>query len=492
MNNIFPCIISYPKPVFSCSTYKHILRVIVCIVIVASLAGCSGITSVRPASEEPEHQKGFPSSQDASMVEHKRWLLAQLPQAEHLIQDILLALHDYPDKETCSPDTTAVGCNKLLGFLGQRMSPHELRQLPEGFGRGRFALVDGDTAYLFRITDWTFSGIANVANGLYFTISDIPLKRTDGLSFAFVADGDTDATSRWTLYHRAITDNNPAALPAGEFVLTRAELDAAGVSKQIDLLSQQQREERSLARQGLVWQRRTKMAAIGICSNASDQKISQKPGGRGKRNHNRSSAPETNQADSSPVSPTTMEDALQGKAHLNCRAGTGFVVTPDGIAGEVYRLIRDKDGINPVISATAKEIPGGVMRYQYRNAQEGFDVFQQTASNGLQMYIETQKAENKLTLNLLADSGASAGSLVISGDWYLKPGYRLHGKYVSNEEFAAYFLRAYRDCVMKDSQGICKSLPNFFMSFENPLIVDEFMQYVSDHYVSDAQGIVVK
>jgi len=92
------------------------------------------------------------------------------------------------------------------------------------------------------------------------------------------------------------------------------------------------------------------------------------------------------------------------------------------------------------------------------------------------------KGDIKLELNLRADIGASAGLLLLPGDWYRNPGYRIQGKDISNTEFASLFLRTFRDCAMKDSQGICKTIPDLFMSFLNSSNSDEFVKYMSSHY----------
>ena len=61
------------------------------------------------------------------------------------------------------------------------------------------------------------------------------------------------------------------------------------------------------------------------------------------------------------------------------------------------------------------------------------------------------------------------------------------GKDISTTEFATFFIRACRDCAMKNSQGACKSIPDVFMSFINPLIAEEFVQYISEHYFAGAE-----
>jgi len=450
------------------------------IIIAASLAGCAGMTAARTVPNQTAQDDG----KEAPWGDHKGWLLTRLPKAEHLVQDMQLALRDYPGKDTCLSDGTEAGCNELLGFLGKSMGQYEVRLLPEGMGQGRFAIFDADAAYVFRMTDRTFSGIADLPRALYFTVSNVPLRRSDGRSFAFVADEQSDATSLWTLYKRTIFENVSTAIPVGEYTLTRSELDAAGVPKQIDLLTPQLRSERELVKQGMMWQRKTQLEASRICSITSEHNMSKKGGGKGKHNHAAVSEPTA--AAQSSASTTTMADALQGKAHLNCKTGTGYVVTPDGVVGEVYRLKRDKDGTDAVISSTAKEIPGGVIRYKYPVGQESFNYLPSDVYRDMVMQLETMKGDIKLELNLQAESGAAPRSLILPGVWYSNSGYRIQGKDMSNLEFATLFIRAFRDCAIKDSQGNCKNIPDLFMSFLNSNNADEFVKFVSTHYLTDS------
>jgi len=458
---------------------QHFICVVACIAISASLTGCAGMTAFRTVTNQMVHE----DEKQALLRDHKGWLLSRLPKAEYFAQNMLSALHDYSGRDTCLPDSTDVGCKNLLGFLAQRMNHNEVRMLPEGMGRGRFAIIDIDTAYVFRITDLTFSGIADLSSALYFTVSNVPLKRTDGRSFAFVTDEQSDTTSSWTLFRRNISENVSVALPVGEYTLTGTELYAAGVPKQIDLLTPQQRSERDLAKQGMIWQRRTQMEASRVCSGNSEHNMSKKGGGKGKHSH--ATTPESTATGQTAESNSTMAEALQGKAHLNCKTGTGYVVTPDGIVGEVYRLVRDKEGTYAEISTTAKEIPGGVIRYKYPVGQDNYNILHPGDTKDTVMQLESMKGANKLELNLRTDTGANAGSLLLSGDWYRNPGYRIQGKDISNKEFATLFLRTFRDCAMIDSQGVCKNIPDLFMSFLNSSNVDEFVKYVTSHYLPD-------
>ena len=455
---------------------RHFRLLSLFIVISVCLTGCAGITTSQTVPNQAVREYG----KDALWRSHKAWLLSRLPKAEHLAQDILLALHDNPDKGACIPDSTDAGCNRLIVLLTQRMGQFKVQMLPERIGQGRFALIDADTAYVFRITDWTFSGIADLSGSLYFTVSNVPLRRADGLSFIFASDEQNDTPSTWSLYQRNIFEKAETSLPVGEYKLTRPELDSVGVTKQIDLLTPQQRSERELAKQGMNWQRRTQMEAIKVCSGKPEQNMSKKGAGRGKHSH--ATLPESTSTAMPDIAYTTMAEALKGKAYLNCKTGSGFVVTPDGIVGEVYRLVRDNDGADAIISATAKETIGGVIRYRYPVRQDNLNVLQPDATKDMIMQIETMKGDIKLELNLRADIGASAGLLLLPGDWYRNPGYRIQGKDISNTEFASLFLRTFRDCAMKDSQGICKTIPDLFMSFLNSSNSDEFVKYMSSHY----------
>jgi hypothetical protein len=177
-----------------------------------------------------------------------------------------------------------------------------------------------------------------------------------------------------------------------------------------------------------------------------------------------------------------MAEALQGNVHLNCKNGSGYVATEDGLVAEVYRLIRNKDGTDVIIAATAKQIPGGIMQYNYPVAPERAETLKSDSGTEMILHLETLKGLDKLNLNLRTNTGVSTGSLVLAGEWYLNPGYRLRGKNISNNEFASLFMRYYRECAAKTIQGTCKSIPDLFISLLNPLILEEYVQYISDHY----------
>ena len=92
------------------------------------------------------------------------------------------------------------------------------------------------------------------------------------------------------------------------------------------------------------------------------------------------------------------------------------------------------------------------------------------------------KGGNKLSLSLSLDTGIGYGSLVL-GDSD-ESSSRILGKNLSKAEFASLFISIYRDCVIKDSQGTCKSIPDLFMSMLNPLIAQDIMKYMADNYLS--------
>ena len=466
-------------PKFKCyhhHNFKKLLSVAVSVTLATGLTGCAGMPPAVTASQQVAQQNG----KSALWQEHKSWLLSKLPRAEYLAHEILSALNDQANKTACSSDETANNCDNNLGTLGQKLSQYKVQALPTGLGRGHIAVIDGDTAYVFRLSDATFSGIADVPNSLYFSVASAPLKRTDGRSFAFVADEESDATSVWSLHKLRIFESATlVAKPVEEFPLTRSELDAAGVPKQVDLLTPPQRNERDLVRQGLSWRRRTQIEASKVCSNA-ERPLSKKDGGKGKHSH--ASSSEVASAQATP--PVTMTEALQGKAHLNCKTGTGFVASPDGIVGEVYRLIKDREGTDAVIAATAKELSGGVIRYRYPVGQESFNTLLSGGSGDMLLQLETAKGDSKLEISLWANGDATAVSLLLPGEWYQNPGYRIGGRDLSSGEFAALFLKAFRDCAVKDGQGNCKNIPDLFMSFLNSDNAADFVKYLKSHYLA--------
>jgi len=460
-----------------------IFRLALYTIIAAGLTGCAGMTAIHTSNNNEQNLTAQKESEKL-WQDNKGWLLSKLPKTYPLARDIVSALKENSDSICSAPSGTS--CDKLFNILTKKLSPYRLEQLPDD--SEQLAILDGGTAYVFRTTDWTFSGIADLSKALYFTIPDVPLMRTDKRGFAFVANNKTDTETVWKIYRRNILERDRNSTPLGTYTITRAELDASGVPKQIDLLNPQQRDELELAKQGMTWRRRALMKVIKECGSKPEHGNASRKldglGGRGK--HNRSKSQESISADSTTASTTTMTDALRGNANLNCNAGSGYVATEDGIAAEVYRLIRNKEGTDAIIAATAKEIPGGVIRYNYPVGRENFDILNPDSGKDMQLQMETTDGSNKLSLNLHTDTGASSGSLILAGNWYVGPGYRIRGKDISATEFATFFIRAYRDCAMKDSQGSCKRIPDIFISFINPLIAEEFVQYISDHYLGGA------
>ncbi len=362
-----------------------------------------------------------------------------------------------------------------------------LSSLPDGLEY--FALIEGDAAYVFDIENLDFSGVANLDKGLYFTVSDAPLLRNDGRSFAFVADDKIDTTTDWALYQRNILEMAQGkASNLGTHTITRAELDAAGVAKQTDLLTPQQRGERELAKQGIAWRRRAQRKAIEMCSSQLESgSEGPKHGGLGGRTgrHSRTTENEPAPAGSSTGFTNTMAEALQGKAHLNCGSGTGYILTEDGIAAEVKRLVKSGGGyMDVIIAATAREIPGGIMRYNYPVGQSQVNVLGEDIGQDMVLEIESMKGSNKLSLSLRPDTGIGYGSLLLTGDSDDGSTSRILGKNLSKAEFASLFIRVYRDCAIKDSQGACKNIPDLFMSMLNPLIAQDIMKYMADNYLS--------
>jgi hypothetical protein len=180
-----------------------------------------------------------------------------------------------------------------------------------------------------------------------------------------------------------------------------------------------------------------------------------------------------------------MAEALQGKAHLNCGSGTGYILTEDGIAAEVKNLVKSGSGfMDVIIAASAREIPGGTMLYNYPVGQLQVNALGGEIGQEMVLEIESMKGGNKLSLSLRPDSGIGTGSLVLTGDSDDGSYSRILGKNLSNAEFASLFIRVYRDCAIKDSQGACKNIPDLFMSMLNPLIAQDIMKYMADNYLS--------
>jgi hypothetical protein len=469
----------------------RLLGLLTYLLLAVLLAGCSMFTTTHLADVEQQQQTVHEAEREKLWEYNRAWLLSRLPRAVEVAHQVKRALDDYPgNKNINSQDFTKADCEKIVDVMSHALSGYRFVRLPDGLGF--FALIEGDAAYVFDIAHLEFCGVANLDKGLYFTVSDVPLERTDGRSFAFVADDKTDTTTVWFLYQRNILEvDQGKSLNLGMHSITRAELNVEGVAKQIDLLTPQQRGERELAKQGIVWLRRAQRKAVEVCSSQLEPKNEvPKHGDHGGRigRHSSAAASEPTTAGSSTGFTNTMAEALQGKAHLNCSAGKGYVLTEDGIAAEVNRLVKSGDGfLDVIIAATAKEIPGGTMRYTYPSGQQQVNALGVEIGQDMVLEIESMKGNNKLSLSLRPDTGIGTGSLVLAGDLDGGSAYRILGKNLSNAEFALLFIRVYRDCAIKDSQGACKNIPDLFMSMLNPLIAQDIMQYMADNYLSGAE-----
>jgi hypothetical protein len=234
-----------------------ISRLVVAALLGVGLTGCAVMTAAHVNDNNNQNQVAevaLKNEREQLWQDNKGWLLSKLPEAELLAQEILSTLQENSGVTDSCPDRSTAGCEKLLTLLRQKLSPFRVALFaarPE-----RFAVLDGDTAYVFRMTDWTFSGIANLGKDLYFAVPNVLLHRTDGWSFAFVADSAVDTTTFWTVYRGKILEQDRPVTLAGEYSLSRTELDAAGVPQQRDLLTPPQRNERELAKQGLAWRKR--------------------------------------------------------------------------------------------------------------------------------------------------------------------------------------------------------------------------------------------
>jgi len=451
------------------------------------LSGCAKLTAPHFADIEQQQQAVHEVERQRLWESNKAWLLSRLPRAVEVARQVIKALDDYSgNKNIHSQDFTKADCEKIVDIMRHTLNGYKFVRLPDG--PGYFALNEGDAAYVFDIENLNFAGVANLDKGLYFTVSNVPLLRSDSRSFAFAADNKTDTTTDWALYQRNILEMEQGkSSNLGTHTITRVELDAAGVAKQTDLLTPQQRGERELAKQGIIWLKRAQRKALEMCSSQLESR-SEGPkhggglGGRSDR-HSRNAANNPTAAESSTGITRTMAEALQGKAHLNCSSGTGYVLTEDGIAAEVKSLVKSRNGfMDVIIAATAREIPGGTMRYNYPVGQLQVNGLGEEIGQEMVLEIESMKGGNKLSLSLSPDTGIGYGSLVL-GDSD-ESSSRILGKNLSKAEFASLFIRVYRDCAIKDSQGACKSIPDLFMSMLNPLIAQDIMKYMADNYLS--------
>ena len=425
--------------------------------------------------------------QDKLWQVNKAWLLARLPKAVEIAQSVIAGLDAYTGNKNVQSSENAKACyDKLIDFMRPRLSNYRLEQVPEEMGC--FALIDGDAAYVFSLKRLEFSGIANLSKGLYFVPSDVPLHRTEARSFAFVANGKTDEKTVWSIYQRNILEKDQVLSPdLGLHAINSAELEAAGVARQTDRLTSQQRAELELAREGMAWLERAQVKAAQLCNSRQEIRDNQNKQGKrgnrlGKRSHDKENLATT--SDFTAGLNGNMVEALESKAPLNCSTGMGYVQIGNGIAAEVSRIIKYKEAnVEAIIASAAKEIPNGIMRYSYSTDPSQKNWLTGQSDQDAVLEIRNVKGTHRLILNLRRDTGVDTGSLVLPGDWYMGNSYRIAGKDLSNAEFASLFIRAYRDCAMKDDQGECKSIPELFISLLNPPTAQKYVQYITDKYL---------
>ena len=453
------------------------------------LAGCAQGRDAHLADQLQQQQRPeVAAGQNQLWAGNRGWLLAKLPRAAGSAQRVISVFNSYPDSKKLRASQFRKGDYDLLfDFMRGKLGEYRLQRTAES--ASHFALVEGDVAYLFDMNHLEFSGVANLEKGLFFAASDVPLERSDERSFAFVADGKTDTATSWTLYRRNILQqDHVAAQDLGTYSISGAELVGAGVAKQVDFLTPQQRAERELAQQGLLWRHRAEMKAVQLCGSQGARDGSKKQGGRGKRGGMGNRAPAGGGAaetstEAVPGSENATTDPVSGQAKLNCRAGSGYLLTDDGISAEITSLPRSREGDpSPVVGSASKVITGATMRYRYaHDPAQGLSAWDQP---GKEMVLEFKSADdsNKLSLNLRPDTGVSGASLVLPGEWYVGTGYKLSGRVLTRSEFGMLFMRAYRDCAIKDSQGACKSIPELFVSLLNAGMAQDLVGYLSEHY----------
>ena len=448
------------------------------------LAGCAQGRDAHLADTYQQQQLAKAAEQKQVWEGNKDWLLAKLPQAALIAQRVTAAFRAYPDsKQLRSSEYRKSDYDKLFDFMRDELRGYQAQRPPES--AGRLVLNDGDAAYLFDMVHVEFLGIASLEKGLYFAASDVPLERSDDRSFAFAADGKTDTTTSWYLFRRNIMVQDQAGgQDLGTYSISRAELDKVGVAKQIDFLTPQQREERELAQQGVVWRNRAEMKVVQFCSSKQGAREgSKKQGGHGRRGGmgSRSAAAE-NSTDSASGPDHTGTEPLKGETKLNCRTGTGYIRLDNYITAEVSSITKNREGdLSPIISSTSKEIPGGTMMYSYpADTAQGSSMWD---NNGREMTLVFKSADgsNKLNLNLSAGKGVTGAALVLPGDWE-----KILGKDVTRSELGDLFIRAYRDCALKDSQDACKSVPGLFVSLLNAGMVQDLVSYIGEHYTRSA------
>ena len=459
------------------------------LLISAIMAGCAQGRDAYLADTYQQQQLAKAAEQSQVWEGNKDWLLARLPQAALMAQRVTAAFKAYPDnKNLRSSEYQKSDYDKLFDFMQKELRGYQVQRPPES--AGHLVLIDGDAAYLFDMIHLGFLGVASRDKGLYFAASDVPLERSDGRSFAFVADGKTDTTTSWYLFRRNVLEQGQVVgQDLGTYSVSRVELERAGVAKQVDFLTPQQREERELAHQGVTWRNRAEMKVVQFCSKQGARDGSKKQGGHGKRGGmgSRSAAnggSAENTTDSTTGPGITGSESLKALTALNCRTGTGYILLDNGITAEVSRITKNREGdLSPVISSTSKEITGGTMTYSYpADTAQGSSIWD-NSGRAITLGFKSTDGSNKLNLNLSPDKGVTGASLVLPGDWE-----KILGKEVARSELGDLFIRAYRECAIKDSQDACKSVPELFVSLLNVGMAQDLVSYIGEHYTRAADS----
>lgn len=229
------------------------------LLITALLAGCAQGRDAQLADTYRQQQLAQAAEQSQVWEGNKGWLLAKLPQAALLAQRVALAFSAYPgSKKLRSSEYSKGDYDNLFDFLRGEL-PEFRVQRPPG-SAGHLALIDGDAVYLYDMIHLEFLGVVSPEKGLFFAASEAPLERSDARSFAFAPDGKIDTATSWQLFRGNVLEQDHAAgQDLGTYSISRVELDRAGVAKQVDFLTPQQRAERELAQQGVTWRNRAEM-----------------------------------------------------------------------------------------------------------------------------------------------------------------------------------------------------------------------------------------
>ena len=454
------------------------------LLIAVTITGCAQGRDAHLADTYQQQQLAKAVEQNQVWDGNKDWLLAKLPQAALCAQRVIAAFSTYPgSKKLRDSEYSQSDYDKLLEFMRTELREYRVQRPPES--AGHLILIDGDAAYLYDMIHLDFLGVASLEKGLFFAVSDVPLERSDDRSFAFVANGKTDSTTSWYLFRRNVLDQDQVGgQDLGTYSISRVELDRAGVAKQVDFLTPQRRDERELAQQGMTWRNRAEMKAVQFCSNKQGTRDgSQNQGFRGRRGGmgNRSAAntgATENSHDATSGSDSTVTEPLNGQTRLNCRTGTGYILIDNGITAEVSSFLRNREGdFSPVIGTTSKEIIGGTMMFIYPTDTAQRSSTKDNRDREITLEYKSTNGSNRLNLNLSPDKGVTGASLVLPGDWY-----KILGKEVTRSELGDLFIHAYRDCAIKDSQGVCKSVPELFVSLLNTSMAQDLVSYISEHY----------